>query len=343
MKKKIALSKSKRDKLIDDITIKKQRKIVPPSSKRKIILDKGQAPGDILVFTGAVRDLKTQFPDWEIDVHTPCGAIYENNPHLTPGLKKTSPGVEFYDVGYSDVDNSGWSGRHFSNAYIIELENILGVKIKQNSLLPDLHISDEEKGWINQVEETFGYRGSFWIINAGNKDDYPLKQWGFENWQEMVNLLKNTIQFVQVGEVSAGHSHPELKNVLSLVGETDLRQMIRLGYHAAGTVCHVTFHMHLAAAFKKPCVVIAGGREPRRWEMYPNHRYMDTNGCMECCSYNGCWQNGYRDTYDESTQTNENKSCKNLVGCKPKCMQMIKPRQVTEEIMNYYIGGMLKF
>jgi len=309
--------------------------------KRKIILDKGQAPGDILVFTTVVRDLKNQFSDWEIDVHTPCNAIYENNPYLTP-LKKTAPGVEFYDVGYSDIQNSGWSGRHFSNAYYTELEKLLGVKVEQTSLLPDLHLTNEEKGWINQVENVFNYRGKFWLINSGHKADYPLKQWGFDNWQELVNLLSDRIQFVQVGERSGGHEHKQLKNTLNLVGQTDLRQMIRLGYHAQGCICHVTFHMHLMAAFQKPCVIIAGGREPRRWEAYPNHRYINMNGCLECCSYDGCWQSGNMEINEKSGET-ENKKCKQLVGGRPKCFQMIKPEKAAEEILNYYYGGILTF
>jgi len=317
---------------------------------RKVILDQGQSPGDILVFSGAIRDLKLSYPDWEIDVRSPCMAIFENNKHLTP-LDANDPTVTYLKVGYDDIHNSGWSGRHFSDGFRIELENLLSVKIPSTSLRPDIHLSDDEKKWSNQVEDTFGYRGKFWIVNAGNKGDFILKQWGGENWQELVNLLRDKIQFVQVGEANASHFHPPLKNVFSLVGKTDLRQMIRLAYHAQGITCHVTFHMHLAAAFQKPCVVIAGGREPRRWEMYPNHRHMDTNGLLKCCAYDGCWMSGRMENKGDKV---ENKTCKDLVGSwaiqsdganaivqRPRCMAMIKPERVAEEILNYYNGGVL--
>ena len=373
--------------------------------KRYITLDIGFSPGDIVVFTRALEDLCKQYPDFDIEVKSPCQQIFENNPYInkkhTPDEPKVSPcpdnlkkigydidriardsqGIwkemlsdrslavvkdehsdtyyykkidtdldlfyvkcknqphkdrEFYQVHYEDIHSSGWSGRHFSNAFYIELEELLKVPIKQTSLLPALFLSDEEKGWINQVEQEFDYRGKFWLINAGHKDDYPLKQWGFENWQWLVSMLKDKIQFVQVGEKAPKHHHPELEGVFSLVGKTDLRELVRLSYHAQGMVSHVSLLHHLAAAWQKPCITIAGGREPRRWESYPHMRYLDTNGCLPCASYDGCWLSG-------KVEGKENKTCKNLVGGKTKCMQMIKPERVAEEVLNYYTGGMLCF
>lgn len=305
---------------------------------RKIILDKGQAPGDILVFTGAVRDLKKAHPDFEIDVRSPCMAIFENNPYLTP-LDQTDPDVEYYDVGYDDIHNCGWSGRHFSTAYHMQLEKLLGVAVPQTDLSPDVHLSDNEKSWVSQVEDAFDYSGPFWLINPGFKADFPLKNWGYPNWQRVVDLLCDRVQFVQVGELSPGHEHQALEGVIDLRGRTDLRQLIRLSYHAQGSACHVTMLMHLMAAWQKPCVIVAGGREPRRWEMYPNHRYIDTCGCLPCCQYNGCWKSG---RIEETDSGIINKKCVNTAGNLPRCMQLIKPERVADEIMMYYNGGVLK-
>ena len=57
---------------------------------------------------------------------------------------------------------------------------------------------------------------------------------------------------------------------------------MRLTYHAQGMLCPVTALMHLAAAAEmkggwpknRPCVVVAGGREPMQWEAYPHHQYI---------------------------------------------------------------------
>lgn len=243
---------------------------------------------------------------------------------------------ERYRIHYDDIHNSGYSGRHFSTAFYYELEKHLQIPIHQSSLLPKLHISEEETSWMNQVEEVFKYRGKFWLINAGWKSDYPLKAWPIEYWQDLVNILKDKIQFVQIGELGESHFHPELEGVLDLRGKTDLRELIRLSYHAEGGIGHVSLLHHLMAAWEKPHVTIAGGREGRRWEMYPHSRYMDTNGQLECCSYDGCWMSG-------RMEGDENKTCKNMAGNVPRCMALIKPARVAEEILNFYYGGILKF
>ena len=52
---------------------------------RKLILRNGQLPGDVVMLTAAVRELKRALGTGvEIDVRTPCPALWENNPHLTP-------------------------------------------------------------------------------------------------------------------------------------------------------------------------------------------------------------------------------------------------------------------
>ena len=126
------------------------------------------------------------------------------------------------------------------------------------------------------------------------------------------------------------HRHPNLKGVYSLVGKTDLRQLIRLTYHAEGTVGPISQQMVMAAAFQKPAVVIAGGKEPPLWQMYPNHRYLYTNGALECCAYDGCWKSVYKD-------------CVNRVSGFPRCFVLIRPEDVARAIELYYLGGMLKY
>jgi len=372
--------------------------------KRSIILDIGFSPGDICVFTAALRDLCEQYPDFDISVNTCCPAIFENNPHLKkkPSDKKVNVNVwdnllkigytiddikgeksqaifndlmkqkklrmervdhkyqyihieknlilfdidideqkkldtpEYYKIKYEDIHKSGWSGRHFSQAFYIELKEILGVDVEQTSLLPDIHLSKEEKGWMNQVEETFGYKGKFWLFNCGTKSDYPAKQWPIYYWQNLIDLLEDKVQFVQVGELAEGHDHRQLRGVLSLVGKTDLRELIRLSYHAEGGVSHVSLLHHLMAAWQKPTITLAGGREPRKWESYPMSRYMDTNGLLPCSSYNGCWKSG-RIHEDED---NKNEKCVNMVGNQQRCMMMIKPEMVAREIEYLTNNGM---
>jgi hypothetical protein len=52
---------------------------------RRVILQNTQSPGDIVMLTAAVRDLKRALgAAVAVDVRTPCPALWENSPHLTP-------------------------------------------------------------------------------------------------------------------------------------------------------------------------------------------------------------------------------------------------------------------
>ena len=51
---------------------------------KKILIINRLAPGDILIMTGAIRDLKLAFQDeYQIDVRTPCQYIFKYNPYIT--------------------------------------------------------------------------------------------------------------------------------------------------------------------------------------------------------------------------------------------------------------------
>lgn len=295
---------------------------------KKILMRNTLSPGDVLTMTVAIRDLHKTFPDEYLTGLTPdssCDWIFENNPYLT----KIEPGTEdlFLQMEYPSIHRSGWRGTHFSEGYIRFLSKKLKRKIHISSMLPDIHLSEDEKSWTNQVQEHLGYKGKFWLVNAGVKAiDYPLKQ--YHRYQEVINLLQGEVQFVQIGESSVDHEHTPLTGVLDMIGQTDGRQLVRLMSHAEGCLTGVSLPMHLAAAFQKPCVVIAGGREPMRWEAYPNHAFLSTNGMLSCCAYDGCWKNKPED-------------CEYYMHDAPRCMKLITPEQIAQAVRNYYQGGVL--
>jgi ADP-heptose:LPS heptosyltransferase len=151
---------------------------------------------------------------------------------------------------------------------------------------------------------------------------------------------------VQCGSAGDTHIHPPLRAVINLVGKTDLRQAVRLMYHAEGVVCPVTMFMHLAAAVEtkagrprnRPCIVVAGGREPSQWEAYPHHQYLHTNGCLPCCDNGGCWKSrivplGDGDEKDSNLCVMPVRTSSGLV--LPKCLDMIESKHVIDSIERY--------
>ena len=188
---------------------------------------------------------------------------------------------------------------------------------------------------------------------AGGKNDFTAKWWNPASYQAVVNYFRGKIQFVQCGE--AGHWHPPLDGVINLVGKTDTRSFIRLIYHAEGVVCPVTFAMHLAAAVEtrpgrprhRPCVVIAGGREPPHWEAYPHHQFLSTVGALSCCADGGCWKSRCQLVGDGDSK-DQHDVCLDPVQIRsdlriPRCMHLITPEQVIQRIELYYQGGALRF
>ena len=314
-------------------------------STKKYIFRNHQSPGDLVMLTAAVRDLKLSHHEIEIDVDTSCPELWEYNPHLTRGLTG-----EVIKADYPLIHESNEGQHHFIHGFRQHLEGELGLKIKPTKFKGDIHISDEEKGWISQVQE-LGIQTKFWVLNAGGKYDFTAKWWDPASWQEVVDKFAGEITFVQVGQPN--HWHPKLSGVVDLIGKTNLRQLIRLVYHSCGVLTGVSLPMHLAAAVEakdmpnRPCVVVAGGREPVQWEAYPHHRYLAVNGAMKCCDNGGCWNSRCQLVGDGDKKDTEN-VCLNPVELTPdlripKCMDMIKADDVIRAIQTYYTGGVLEF
>lgn len=321
---------------------------MPP---RRLILRCFLSPGDIVMLTAAVRDLHQAHPgSFQTDVRTSVPALWEHNPYLTP-IADTDQTAERINMHYPLVHQCNTAPYHFIHGYRCFLEEKLNLRIPATLFKGDIHLSDEERGWMSQIEET-GFRGKFWIIVAGGKHDFTAKWWNPASYQAVVDQFVGRIQFVQCGETH--HWHPPLQRVINLVGKTDTRQFVRLMYHADGVVCPITFAMHLAAAVptkaEKPknraCVVVAGGREPAQWEAYPHHQFIHTNGALLCCDNGGCWKSRCQQVQDGDAK--ENDLCILPVTINqqlriPRCMDMIAPQDVIRRIEMYYDGGALQF
>jgi ADP-heptose:LPS heptosyltransferase len=314
------------------------------ASRRKLILKNSLCPGDILMLTAAVRDLHLAHPDQFVtDVRTTCAALWEHNPYITP-LDESDPAVEQIQCEYPLINRSNQAPYHVIHGFRMFLEERLGVRIEPHAFHGDIHLSELEKGWMSQVEETEGLGTRFWIIVSGGKMDYTAKWWDPDRTQEVVDHFQGRIRFVQCGE--AGHHHPRLRNVIDLVGKTDLRQMVRLMWHADGVVCPVTMFMHLAAAVEtrpgrpqhRPCVVVAGGREPPHWEAYPHHQFLHTNGALPCCDDGGCWKSRVEPLGDGDEK--DGSLCLRPVTLRsgrklPQCLDMISAADVIRAVENY--------
>lgn len=319
-------------------------KAIDPDRVRKLILKCPLPPGDIVVLTAAVRDLHRRYPGkFLTDVRTNHPQVWSHNPHITP-ISDHDPEAEIIDCHYPLISQSNQLPHHFLEGYIDYLNRKLSLDIRLTEFRGDIHLRVDELTQATPLEERFGYRGKYWLVASGGKRDFTIKWWDQRRYQQVVNRLHDRIQFVQVG--AAGDFHPELDGVLDLRGRTDLRQLIRLIYHADGIICPVTSLMHLAAAVPtpsgnrlRPCIVVAGGREPVHWEAYPGHQFLHTIGLLRCCATGGCWRARTKPLNDGSDFNEERFLCVDVVGSLPHCMDMITADEVVRSVESVLAGA----
>lgn len=287
-----------------------------------IIFKQWQAPGDLLMLSVAIRDLHMMYSgEFKTDVYCCYPEVFFNNPFITHFPKDGSVPIKElkYDLTRDFLAPLGY---HFSGVFIYILNKIYDLKIIKTSMRPDIHLTDDEKS--DEILKRLEIEKPYWLINSGVKHDIPVKGYPSAKWEKVINgLIDAGLNLYQVGNnLDMHHDHHRIK---SLVGKTqNLRDYFSLVYHSSGCVNHVTMQMHVAAAFHKPCVVIAGGREDCRWEGYPDHRFLNTIGIMDCCRETGCWISKIEDCRYPWKDTPY-----------ATCLSMIKPERIIEEVLNY--------
>ena len=296
----------------------------------KLILSSRLCPGDVLTLTVAIESLHTTYPgEYLTDVRSPCPAIWEHNPWITP-ISDDDPEATIIDCEYPSIHQSDSHPVRFVEGYTLDLAAKLQRPLTATLNHPRLYLSPEEQTWINQIREHIsgGKDIPFWLLNAGIKRDFTAKQWPVEYFQHVIDQTSGKIQWVQIGE--AGHDHPDLMGVIDMRGKTNLRQLIRLASFAQGGLGPVTLLQHLMAAFEKPYVCLVGGREPVSWVTYPLQHILHTLGQLACCRTKACWRS--RVTRLGDGESSDNSLCEQPVfGMKRtvgRCMALIRPEEV---------------
>lgn len=268
---------------------------------QKLILANYQCPGDVACLTAALRDLHAQYPGvYETDYVGWHGRLSNGNdlfahsPYITPfydgpasEIKSHVKEGRYIEIGYDVCGEC--SRRHFATAFHVSLGKALGHPIEPTLIAPDIHLSVEDR------ELWPGLPKRYAVIDAGRKDDMTTKFWSTHRFQDVVDQTKDQITWVQIG--GSGDYHPPLSGVINLVGQTNLRQLIRVIYGSFLVLTPVSLPMHLAAGVptfdgrRRACVVLMGRREQRIWEAYPDHAVLGTDGYLPCGEKlgGGCW------------------------------------------------------
>ena len=253
-----------------------------------LILLQRQALGDVVVMTALVRDLHLLYPGQFRTMPSTSfsNAVWAYNPYISRVPRP--PGSQAVTMHYGEQFKAAKSRRmHFMEGYIEYFNAVVGarhdVKVRLTKPKPDLYLSRAEA-----AAPPRGLKRPYWVMMAGGKADMPTKWWDRLSYQAVVDGLQGRVNFVQCGGRSDYHAN--LSGTVNLVGKTTAREFIQVIAHADGVVCPITAAMHIAAAFDKPSVVIAGGREMWWWEHYPLSTYLHTIGDYDCCRTTGCYR-----------------------------------------------------
>lgn len=311
----------------------------------KLFLTEKQSPGDILMMTAAVRDLKRSHPEYQINCKTSAQELWENNPYLD--LSVTEQNADrVIQCHYPLIHTSTQGCHHFIHGFRRFLEEQLGVSITPGNFCVDVHLSEKEKH-DPYIMDIVGDK-PFWIIDAGGKRDFTCKWWEFDRFQQVVDETAGEVRWVQIG--AAEHQHKPLRGVINMLGKTTHRQFLSLMYRASGVLTPVSYPMHLATMQwfnhsddeHRPCVVIAGSREPAVWEAYTCHRYLHNCGMLDCSRRGACWRSRVEPLPDGSRQNAS--ICVHPVMTSsgqriPYCLDLITVQDVVDSVRMYLYNG----
>ncbi len=319
-----------------------------------VVLHNPWALGDTICISAAVRDLHRAHPGkfrvmvsgHYLGYWKRCPHVYPLDPHLQARriMLDYKPGIR--------ASKDGRYRQHFLTWF----HKILG-----ESLQVQIPVT-EPRGEIFAAPTRPAPAGRYWVVVAGGKLDMTTKLWVQDRWQAVVDqLAARGMRTVQAGAHFNRHVHYPLKRCEQALGKTDdIHDLFELIRCSEGVICGITGAMHIAAAYEKPCVVLAGGREEPSWESYTNagqwprgcppvrvpHRYLHTIGALECCKEFGCWRD--RTVAIEkvdSTTAGRDRLCKQplSVGGQPvaACMALINVEHTLGAVMSYYENGTL--
>jgi ADP-heptose:LPS heptosyltransferase len=299
-------------------------------------------PGDLLMLTSAIRDLHEAYPNrFVTDVDTTCRQIWRNNPYISRVDRNEFH--QYVDLGYPPYSHDEVNPEHLTTRYHHRLSEKLGIPVPVTRPTPEIYLTEAEKD--PEFVISLGLQQPYWLVIAGAKYDTTTKWWNPAYYQQVVDQLAGKIDFVQCG--ASCDWHQSLRGVVNMIGKTDIRQLVRLVYHADGVLCPITFTMHLAAAVPteagehRACVVIMGGREPPSLIQYPNHTLLTAIGQLSCCQEKACWKYVCQETH---VRQHVRSRCEMPVQVTstlklPLCMEMIRPANVVAAMLKYYPDG----
>ncbi len=223
--------------------------------KRRILVVRGGARGDVLLLTPALRALRDRYPLAEIDVQTKCPEMLAGLDWLGRVVKKRTYYDEVYDLIGSYEKRPEV---HIVQAYA----DALGVTLPKRWRL-EMQASAAEEAWA----ERMGRGAKLALVHPG-PTCWTNKNWPVERFAEVAQALQaRGYLTATVGAADA----PEIATNLQLAGSTTPQQLYALAKRARLFVGIDSMPQHVVSAADTPSVVLFGPTNAR-CIVRPSHR-----------------------------------------------------------------------
>ncbi len=145
-----------------------------------------------------------------------------------------------------------------------------------------------------QQNNPFKLPSNYIVVQASSANNKaPFKNWPFENWLRLFKHLSNTT-IVLLGDATETHlnnavNSKDYPNVISLIGKTNLNEVMEIIYHSNYYIGLDSGLMHIAVALNKPTFTIWGASNPKlygyEW-MGAKHKIVSLSlSCAPCSSW----------------------------------------------------------
>ena len=180
-----------------------------------------------------------------------------------------------------------------------------------------------------QQKNKFNLPSDYIVVQASSaNNNAPFKNWPFENWLQLFKHLSNR-NIVLLGDNTETYLNNTLNsnnypNVISLIGKTNLNEVMEIIYHSRFYIGLDSGLMHIAVALNKPTFTIWGASNPKLYGydwMGERHKVISLNlPCAPCSS----WLNA------NTTRVSNSNQCPDF-----KCIKEISVEMVVKELDSF--------
>jgi ADP-heptose:LPS heptosyltransferase len=219
---------------------------------RRSVLDIGRdvGLGDVLMCTPALRELKRRHPDSHVRFYTDFAPLVRGLPYIDEVLPWSVRPKDTILLRYEEVIPP--------RAHIARiLGDQLGVNVRD--VCPDCVIQDNLVAGFQHAWRD--WPRPYITVNRRAGDWTPNKDWPDQRWSQLICALARSATVIEIGKpdpcagpIAAGH-------YIDLRGRTLVEEL-------AAAIAAADFHLgpisgpvHIAAAARRPSIIIAGGYE----------------------------------------------------------------------------------